>query len=67
MFKQNVGGIDKFLRITLGIAGILLGLYIENYVLTGIGAVVLLTGLIGRCLLYYPFGINTCPTQKSDK
>ena len=64
--KSNVGGIDKVLRIVAGLA--LLSLV---FILDGasrwwglIGIVPLLTGSLGWCPAYLPFGISTCPAKK---
>ncbi|MEJ2529036.1 MAG: DUF2892 domain-containing protein [Gammaproteobacteria bacterium] len=61
--KQNVGGIDKILRIIVGIALIaatVLGyLPIWGY----IGVVPLVTGLIGFCPLYPLLGLSTCKKE----
>lgn len=61
--KTNVGGIDKLLRIVIGIA-----LLSMVFVLEGsarwfglIGLVPLLTAFVGFCPLYTILGINTCP------
>jgi hypothetical protein len=63
--SANVGGVDRSVRVVLGIA--LLSLY---FVLEGnlrylgfIGLVPLLTAAIGYCPLYALLGINTCPTK----
>ena len=60
---KNVGGIDRVLRIVIGlglIAGFFLnpeGSYRWLYL---IGIVPLATGLMSNCLLYRLVGINTC-------
>lgn len=61
--KRNVGGIDKALRIIVG-----LGLLSLVFVLEGnarwlglIGLVPLGTAFIGFCPLYAVLGVNTCP------
>ncbi len=61
--KQNVGGIDKILRIIVGIA--LVAATVLGYlpVWGYIGVVPLVTGLIGFCPLYPLFGLSTCKTQ----
>ena len=57
--KANVGGIDKWLRILLGLALI-------AWAATGgpawawIGVVPLATGVFNFCPLYRLMGINTC-------
>ncbi len=67
MFKTNVGGIDRVLRIVLCLA-LLLGCFLNAdatyrwaYL---IGIVPLLTGLMGSCPAYSLFGMNTCPMKK---
>lgn len=55
---KNVGGIDKTLRIILGIIIIALGV-INGSLLGLIGLIPLLTGVIGWCPLYIPFKINS--------
>ena len=62
--EKNVGGIDKVVRIVLGLVIIGLGIYFKNW-LGLIGVVVLLTGLIGWCGLYSLLGINTCKIKKA--
>ena len=64
---KNVGGIDRILRIVVGlalIAGFFLnsgGAYSWLYLL---GIVPLATGLFQTCALYSVLGINTCPMKK---
>ncbi len=68
MFKNNVGTIDRALRIIVGIAAIAaFFLYPEaewRY-WTLIGLVPLLTGLIGSCPAYTLFGLSTCPMKRA--
>ena len=67
MFAKNVGGIDRILRIVIGlalIAGFFLnadGAYRWLYL---IGIVPLATGVFQTCGLYALLGINTCPMKK---
>jgi len=63
--KANVGGIDRALRIVVG-----LGLLSLVFLLEGsnrwfglIGLVPLLTGLVSFCPLYPLLGISTCPRK----
>jgi hypothetical protein len=58
--KSNVGGMDRILRIVIGL--VLIGLAATGTVgLWGwIGIVPLATGLIGWCPSYSLFGWNTC-------
>lgn len=62
----NVGGVDRTLRIVVGI--VLIALY---FVLSGparyvglLGLVALFTGLVRFCPLYTLLGINTCAARK---
>lgn len=67
MFKLNVGGIDRILRIVVGlalIAGFFLNVDSSYRWLYLIGIVPLATGLAGSCLLYSMFGLSTCPMKK---
>ncbi len=61
--KCNVGGIDRIVRIVLGIIFIILGFSTTgtlSIIFDVIGVILLLTAIIGFCILYLPFGINTC-------
>ncbi|PCD77671.1 YgaP family membrane protein [Pseudothioclava arenosa] len=67
MLKNNVGGIDRILRIVVGLA-LLVGFFLNAdaayrwaYL---IGIVPLLTGLLGTCPLYSIIGLSTCPMKK---
>jgi hypothetical protein len=62
--KTNVGGIDKILRILVGIALIAWAL-MGGPVWAWIGVVPLATGLFGWCPAYTLLGMNTCPLKKS--
>ena len=57
---RNVGGIDRILRIVVGL--VLLGLtYLGTIGWWGlIGIVPLATALVGFCPLYTLLGLNTC-------
>ena len=61
--KSNVGGIDKILRILVGIALIAWAL-LGGPIWAWIGIVPLATGLMGWCAFYPLLGINTCPLKK---
>lgn len=60
--KTNIGGVDRGVRVVVGVALIV-------WALTGgpwwawIGLVLLATAAIGFCPLYVPFGISTCPKK----
>ncbi len=62
--KSNVGGIDRILRIVIGL--VLVGLAATGTVgwWGWLGIVPLATGAIGWCLPYAMFGWNTCSMKK---
>ena len=64
MFKTNVGGIDRVLRIILGVVLIALAVTGKLVPCGWIGVVPLLTGLFGTCPLYSLIGLSTCPVKK---
>lgn len=66
---KNVGGIDRILRIVIGAA--ILGWGAYSWQTTGVfnywylvGAVPLMTGLIGWCPPYSLLGISSCSVKK---
>lgn len=61
---SNVGGIDRILRIVLGL--VLIGLTLTGTigVWGWLGVVPLATGAIGWCPPYAIFGWNTCSVKK---
>ncbi|OYV30501.1 MAG: hypothetical protein B7Z83_11995 [Thiomonas sp. 20-64-5] len=62
--KFNVGGIDRILRIVVGIVLIALTLMGTIGVWGWIGVVPLVTGLFKFCPLYSLIGMNTCPMKR---
>lgn len=62
--KTNVGGIDRILRIVLGV--VLIALAVTNVigVWGWIGIVPLLTGVFRTCPAYSLLGMNTCPLEQ---
>ena len=64
--KKYIGGIDKILRIVVGLILITLAAIGTIGVWGWIGVVPLLTGLFGTCPLYSMLGMNTCPMKKTS-
>ena len=64
--KTNVGGIDRVLRIIVGLALIALAATGSVGVWGWIGFVPLLTGLVRWCPLYPLLGISSCPLKKDN-
>jgi hypothetical protein len=58
--KLNVGGIDRVLRIVLGLALVAWAALLGGPVWAWIGIVPLATGAIGFCPLYPIIGMSTC-------
>jgi hypothetical protein len=67
MFQNNVGGIDRILRIVVGLA-LLAGFFLNADAsmrwLYLIGIVPLATGLFGTCPIYSILGFSTCPMKR---
>lgn len=59
----NVGGIDRVLRIIVGLVLIALVFYGPQTKWGWIGVIPLATGLIGWCPPYAMLGISTCKTK----
>jgi len=62
--KQNSGGVDRILRIVVGGVVIAAGVYYQSY-WGAIGLVPLLTGFMGLCPAYLPFGLSTCRVKST--
>ena len=62
--RRNLGTTDRIIRVILGV--ILISLYnleitagVFGITLGVIGTIIMVTGFIGLCPAYYPFGIRT--------
>jgi hypothetical protein len=66
--RANVGGIDRVLRIVIGIGLLALMLVLEgNARWWGlVGIVPLATGLLGSCPAYTLLGLSTCPLERKN-
>ena len=58
--KTNVGGIDRLLRIILGLILIAWALFANGPIWAWLGVLPLATGLFRFCGAYSLLGINTC-------
>ncbi len=59
LFPCNMGRVDRSIRIVIGIALLALTFQGSWYVWGYIGIIPLLTGLVGYCPAYKPFGFDT--------
>ncbi|QOY54167.1 DUF2892 domain-containing protein [Candidatus Sulfurimonas marisnigri] len=55
----NAGKIDRIIRVVAGLGLIAYGIITVNMLVAAIGAIPLLTGLIGFCPFYPIFKMNT--------
>ncbi len=72
MFKRNVGIFDRIVRLVLGTVLLPAGLFVLGglqgsvlgLLIAGFGVLGLVTGSIGFCPLYIPFGISTLEKER---
>jgi Protein of unknown function (DUF2892) len=64
---MNVGGVDRILRIAVGLILIALALLGQIGPWGFIGLVPLATGLFRFCPAYKLFGFSSCPLRKSSE
>ena len=57
--QANVGTPDRIVRLLLGLVIVGAGVYFQSW-WGVVGVLPLVTGLVGWCLPYALFGINTC-------
>jgi hypothetical protein len=67
LFTANVGGLDRTLRITAGLAGLAMTQWGPATPWGLLGLVPLLTGALGTCPLYTLLGFRTCPLPNAPK
>jgi hypothetical protein len=62
--KANVGGLDRILRIVVGLVLVALAVTGTVGAWGYIGVVPILTGFFRFCPAYLPFGISSCSTNQ---
>jgi hypothetical protein len=62
--NANVGGIDRILRIIVGLALIAWAAALGGPIWAYVGIVPLATGLLKFCPFYPLLGLSTCPVKK---
>jgi len=55
----NEGITDRFLRLVIGLGFLVVGIFMQNYIIIAVGAISFGTGAIGLCPIYSILGINT--------
>ncbi|WP_306642398.1 YgaP family membrane protein [Sanyastnella coralliicola] len=67
--KENVGSIDRIVRVLIAIlasmmyfSGLVSG--ILGYIVLAVGGIMLLTSITGVCPIYKMFGMSTCKRRK---
>ena len=63
LFPTNTGTIDRALRVVGGILILSLAFVGPKTPWAYLGAIPLLTGLLGSCPVYTLLGLNTCPMK----
>lgn len=63
--KCNIGKVDRIIRVIVGLAIIILGIYFKSW-WGAVGILPLITAGIGWCPAYFLFGISTCKTKEKQ-
>ena len=64
---KNVGGVDRILRIVVGVVLLALAASGQVGAWGWVGVILLATGLFSFCGAYTLFGFNTCPMPEDQK
>lgn len=70
-FTQNVGSLDRILRVIIGFSFIYIGLFLLIglirliFIFVGLGLIV--NAVSGFCGIYYLLGISTCKVVKKSR
>ncbi len=70
MISRNVASWDRIVRLVVGLALIVAGLWylsgVGSWIAIIVGIILLVTGIVGFCPLYRLFGLCTgCPDKQS--
>jgi hypothetical protein len=65
--EHNVGNIDRGIRFIIGFGLFLVGMYLKVLLITAVGLLVILTGIIRFCLLYKILKISTVCKGSCEK
>ena len=66
LLPHNESGVDRAIRVGLGLALLSLVFVGPQTWIGLVGVVPLVTGLIGSCPIYTVFGFGTCPVKHTE-
>ena len=67
LLPQNVGAVDRVLRVALGLVLLSLAFFGPKTAWGYLGLIPLATGLMGSCPLYTLLGVSTCPQRTASR
>ncbi len=67
MFKNNVGSIDRAVRVAVGLGLIAIVFVGPKTPFGWLGLIPLATAALGTCPLYSILGLSTCPTKTAAR
>ena len=67
MFNKNIHPVERFIRILVGTVILCMSFVGPKSPWYFLGAIPLLTGLMGWCPPYQIFGISTCSTKENNE
>jgi len=67
MFKNNVGSIDRAVRVAIGLGLIAIVFVGPKTPFGWLGLIPLATAALGTCPLYSILGLSTCPTKTAAR
>ena len=62
---RNEGTLDRVVRVGLGLTVLSLAFIGPRTPFGYLGAIPIVTGLVGFCPVYRLFGVSTCPTSRA--
>lgn len=66
MLKKNIGIVDRWIRLSLGIILLLLAYLWQSWLLVGFAVFTFFEALVGWCVLYQLIGKNSCPIKPKN-
>jgi hypothetical protein len=63
--ETNIGNIDRIVRLFAGLALVVAAFAAQSVLLMLLGAVVLVSAVLGYCPIYGFFGVRSCRTPRT--